>query len=147
MEGGDGPAFAVGTTRAGETPERAAPGPTQTAPVGSVPRPTESPNQTASRIPVAGVKQTLPKRKRPRLPVYPSALRSQGVEADVTVMVSLDEGGKVTSVKIIAPSTHSEFNEAAQTAALQEEFEPARRDGTAVPYTLSFTYRFRIEDG
>jgi protein TonB len=88
----------------------------------------------------------MPKRKRPRLPTYPATLKTQGVEADVTVMVSLDETGKVKEVKIITPSPYPEFNEAARTTALKEEFEPALRDGVPVAYTLSYTYRFRIEE-
>ena len=88
----------------------------------------------------------MPKRRRPHNPPYPAELRAQGLEADVVVMVSLDETGKVTSVQIITPSPYPAFNEAALAAAKAEEFEPALRDGVPVPYTLSYKYRFRIED-
>lgn len=149
-EGGSGPAFAVGNTRRGETAERAvAPkdlraAPAEAAPVAAVH--SIAGNQIASRIPVAGVKYTMPKRRHPKEPPFPETLKSQGIEGDVTVLVSLDTTGKVTSVKLIKESTYPEFNEAARAAALAEEFEPATRDGDPMPFTLSFTYRFRLED-
>src|SRR5262249_1530448 len=91
-EGGGGPAFAVGDTSVGQAPERAAP-PKETAPPppAGPPAPTGSgsKNQVATRIPVAGVKYTPPKRKRQLKPEYPPTLKAQGIEADVTVMVSI----------------------------------------------------------
>src|SRR6185369_11894704 len=88
-EGGNGPAFAVGDTRVGEAPDHA-PVPKAEPPAASAPpvlddRPK---NKIASRIPVAGVKYTPPKRKMERKPAYPETLKAQGVEGDVTVMVS-----------------------------------------------------------
>jgi protein TonB len=88
----------------------------------------------------------MPKRKQQKKPAYPETLKSQGIEADVTVMVTLDARGKVTSVKIIKPAPYPEFNAAAEATAREEEFEPALRDGMPIPYTLSYTYRFRLED-
>jgi protein TonB len=152
VEGGGGPTFAVGATRMGRTAKRAARQRRATAPevtqVKAEPtaRKQRSLNRAATRIPTAKVKYTLPKRRRPRVPPYPAELRSQGLEADVTVMVTLDDNGKVTSVKLITPSRYPAFNQAARAAAQGEEFEPALRDGVPVPYTLSYTYRFRIED-
>jgi periplasmic protein TonB len=153
VEGGEGVAFAVGDTRIGQTAtEAAAPrkaAPKTSAPVAKVTtaRATETgPNRVASRIPSAKAEYTLPKRRRPHNPPYPAELRAQGLEADVVVMVSLDETGKVTSVQIITPSPYPAFNEAALAAAKAEEFDPALRDGVPVPYTLSYKYRFRIED-
>jgi protein TonB len=144
-EGGEGPAFAVGNTRAGATEERArAP---QEVPSTPPTAPTESaPNQVASRIPTAGVSYALPRRRASRNPPYPETLKAQGIEADVPVMVTLDATGRVTKVKVLRPSPYPEFNEAARKAAAAEEFDPATRDGVPIPYTLSFTYRFRLED-
>ncbi len=153
VEGGGGPSFAVGQTRLGETADRAADPRLKAEPTAKVAAPTApastaavGANRAASRIPTAKVAYQMPKRKRPRLPAYPATLKSQGVEADVTVMVTLDATGKVTDVKIISPAPYPEFNEAARAAALAEEFEPALRDGVPVAYTLSYTYRFRIEE-
>ena len=146
VEGGGGPAFATGETRNGQTAERAA-APKPVAPT-TEPAPkiaTPPRNQVATRIPVAGVQYSAPKRKRPHEPAYPETLKAQEIEADVTVMVSLDADGKVTTVKIIRAAPYPEFNEVAQKTAMEEEFEPATRDGVAIPYTLSYTYRFRLE--
>ena len=147
-EGGNGPAFAVGNTRAGETADRAqAP---QQAPA-QAPAPVAAPaavkNAVASRIPVAGVSYVPPQfRGGRKQPPFPSLLKTQGIEGDVTVMVSISASGKVTKVKLIAPSPYNEFNDAARAAAESQEFEPATRDGVAFPYTLTYTYKFRLED-
>jgi len=134
--GGSGPVFAAGNTRTGTTDARA----TDPSRIGSL-------NQAASRIPTRGVKFTLPRRKRPsRLP-YPPMLKSQGIEADVTVRIAVDATGKVTGVDVITKSSYVEFNQAAQQAALAEEFDPATREGVATSYSLTFTYRFRLGDG
>jgi len=152
VEGGGGPAFAVGQTRMGQTAKRAAKAQKAVAPkvaeVKAAPtaRKRGSLNRAATRIPTAKVKRTLPKRRLPRVPPYPAELKSQGIEANVTVMVELDASGKVTSVKIITPSPYPAFNQAARAAALAEEWEPALRDGVPIPYTLSYTYRFQLED-
>jgi protein TonB len=146
-EGGEGPSFAVGNTRAGATAERAQ-APTDVPPVAPPTAPAEAApvNQVASRIPTAGITYTMPRRRAPSKPPYPETLKAQGIEADVPVMVSLAASGRVTSVKVVKPSPYPEFNEAARRAAAAEEFEPATRDGVPIPYTLSFTYRFRLEE-
>jgi protein TonB len=145
-EGGGGPSFAVGNTREGKTAEKArAPNeiPTQAPPPADEESKT---NRAAARIPVAGVKYEQPKRKNPSKPPYPETLKSQGIEADVTVMLQLDETGKVKSVKIIRESQYPEFNALARKTALAEEFEPATRDGVPIPFSVSFTYKWRLED-
>ena len=145
-EGGGGPSFAVGNTRAGQTAAKAE-APAEVAPVAPPTAPiAATSNRAASRVPTAGVAYSMPKRKAARKPPYPETLKSQGIEADVTVMVSLDAAGKVTSAKVIKGAPYPAFNEAALKAAQDEDFEPATRDGTPIPYTLSFTYRFRLED-
>ena len=147
VEGEGGPRFGTGNSRAGQTartaedPDRVPP---DGQPGGTAREP--SPNKRATRIPTAGGKVILPKRKRPVVPAYPPALKAQGIEANVPVMVSIDTSGRVTEVKILKPSPYPELDEAARQAALSEQFEPATRDGTAIPYTLSYTYRFRIEE-
>jgi TonB family protein len=141
----------VGNTRFGETADRAVAPKDVTPHPGLDPTATEArgpgrSNQAASRIPVAGVKIELPKRRRPRQPPYPSTLKSQGIEDDVMVLIAIDATGKVTSVKILKPSQYPELNESARVAALGEEYDPATKDGVPIPYSLSFTYRFRLEE-
>lgn len=134
---GDGPAFAAGYTLRGATGAVAPPlrppaasrrGPVTAAPRGLAPR------------------DVLPRRKRPVVPEYPPALERLGVEAAVMVSVRIESDGRVSSVRILKPARDEEFNEAARRAALSEQFEPARRAGQPVPYTLSFTYHFRLEE-
>ena len=78
-------------------------------------------------------------------PPYPDQLKAQAIEADVVVMVNIGADGKAISVKIIRPASEAEFNESAKKTALLQEYEPATRDGIAIPYTISYTYRFRLE--
>jgi hypothetical protein len=52
----------------------------------------------------------------------------------------------VVDVDLIERAMHDDFNEAARQAALVEAFEPATRDGVPIPYSVTFTYRFRLED-
>ena len=151
-EAGDGPAFAVGNTRMGQTAERAD-DPEQVkkepAPVSASTAPTAKPaatgNRAASRIPTAKVKYTLPKQIRKQEPLYPATLKAQGIEGDVTVLVTIDESGKVTSVQIIKPSPYPEFNESARATAMAQRYEPATRDGVPVSNPLTYTYRFRLQ--
>ena len=142
--GGEGPSFAVGNTRSGRTAEQAVD--PQAVPSEAPPPEAAVSNQAASRIPTAGVRYTQPKRRRPTEPPYPDMLKTQGVEANVVVMVTLDSTGKVTKVKILKEAPFPEFNEAARRHALSEEYEPALRDGVPIPYSLTFMYRFRLED-
>ena len=49
-------------------------------------------------------------------------------------------------VELVTPSPYEEFNQAARTAAEREQFTPALKDGEPVEYTLTYTYRFRLND-
>ena len=140
---GTGESFAVGSQRDGQTAARAtAPAPsTASAPTSNA----SSPNQVASRIPLGGATVVPPKRRRLHEPAYPPLLKTQGIEADVTVMSSIGADGKVTKVTIVRPAPQPEFNQAARAAAGEEEFEPATRDGQPIPFVISYTYRFRLQ--
>ena len=147
---GDGPAFAVGNTRLGETDKVAAKTEDvpkeRPAPVHGTEKPTVA-NQAATRIPSKGVTFTEAKYHGDRLkPDYPPTLKAQGVEADVEVLVFIDATGKVTMVKILHESPYLEFNEAAKKSALAQPWEPATRNGEAMPSTKKYSYRFRITD-
>jgi protein TonB len=137
VEGEGGPAFAVGDSRAGEPAPRAA----EKAPAAD-----DRPNKVPSYLPRAGVSFTPPRRKSPSRAPYPETLKAQGVEADVTVSVTLAATGRVERVVIVVPAPFDEMNESARRAARAEEFEPATRDGIPIPYTVSFTFRFRLEE-
>jgi protein TonB len=130
--------FAAGNTLAGST-----------APIAVAPEDIR-PGEPVAPGPATGGSDkrasVLPRRKRPIKPAYPALLERQGIEADVLVSVQLDASGRVTSVRVVRPARDAEFNEAATRAAWREAFEPARRGDEPVPYTLSFTYRFRLEE-
>lgn len=149
---GSGPSFATGSTRMGETAAQAvdpqesgAASRGEAAPAAAV-TPGPSAPRKASFIPTRDGVFTEPKRVRPSRPAYPGTLKAQNLEGDVTVSVTIDARGKVTSVTIVSSSGHAEFDQAARSAASAEQFSPALRDGTPVAHTLSYTYRFRIED-
>jgi TonB family protein len=147
---GDGPAFAVGNTRLGETDKIAVKKEDvpkeRPAPVHGTEKPTTV-NQVATRIPSKGVTFTEAKyRGKPVKPDFPPTLKAQGIESDVEVLVFIDATGKVTNVKILHESPYPEFNEAAKKAALATEWEPATRNSEPMPSTKKYSYRFRLTD-
>jgi protein TonB len=147
---GEGPAFAVGNTRLGETDKIAVKKEDvpkdRPAPVRGTEKPTTA-NQAATRIPVKGVTYSDAKYRGVQIkPDYPPTLKAQGIEGDVDVLVFIDATGKVTNVKILRESTYPEFNEAAKKAALAQAWEPATRNGEPMASTKKYAYRFRITD-
>jgi len=147
---GEGPAFAVGNTRLGETDTTAKDKDEvpkeRPAPVDGTDKPTTA-NQAATRIPSKGVTFTEAKYRGPaKKPEYPQTLKAQGIESDVEVLVFIDAKGKVTMVKLLRESPYPEFNEAARKVALEQEWEPATRNGEPMSSTKKYSYRFRLTD-
>jgi periplasmic protein TonB len=146
---GEGPAFATGTSRMGRTaraaddPQRAAEATGDGARVSGA---TSETQRAATRIPTRDAQFEKPKRMRQNDPLYPPTLKAQGIEGDVTLSVSIDANGSVTSVSIVQSSGQADFDRAARQAAMEERFSPALRDGQPVAFTLTYAYRFRIED-
>lgn len=153
VEGGSGPSFATGTSRMGRTegiaqaPDlaRKKPGGASPVPDASLPGATRE-QRAASHIPTQKGVFVKPQRKTPRKPDFPPTLRAQGIEGDVLVRVKIAASGAVQDVAILQSSGHAAFDEAARQAAKSEVFAPATRDGHPIPYTLTYSYRFRIED-
>ncbi len=133
----NGPSFAVGNTRMGDTAAQA------TDPSHLTPYPAAT-NRRAAWSPHDGSTMTKPVRRQLRQPVYPELLRARGLEADVVVVVEIDATGMVTSVTLVKPAAEAAFNEAAQQTAWQERFTPAMKDGEPTPTSLQFTYSFRL---
>jgi protein TonB len=153
VPGGKGPALSTGTSRMGET-TTTAPDPkvaakktagTSRKSAGSGGGGTRE-QRTASFIPTEKSVFVKPKRVKPSKPPYPSTLKAQGREGNVQVRVALDAKGKVTKVTILKSSGQKAFDDAALKAAYAESFAPATKDGKGVPFTLSYSYRFRIEE-
>jgi periplasmic protein TonB len=147
---GNGPAFATGTSRMGQTDARATdPNQAKRAPVAEpaagAPQ-AGSGQRAASHIPTRDTQFEKPKRLKPNRPEFPATLKAQGIEGDVTVRVDITASGDVTSVTIVRSSGYPAFDDAAKRAAASERFAPAIRDGSPVPFSLSYSYRFRIED-
>lgn len=74
---------------------------------------------------------------------YPQEAEEQGLEGTVVVVIDVDKTGKVTKAEVPQPIGHG-FDEAAQQAALQFEFEPATRDGKPIPVRIGFPYNFKL---
>jgi periplasmic protein TonB len=138
VEGGQGPAFAVGASRMGETADHGVEprAPTQEVPV----------NRVSTRFADAEAPVVPPRRLAPVAPEYPPLLREQGIEADVVVVVSIGADGQVLKVEVVNPAPQPSFNEAAISSARRERFAPATRAGEPIPYTQRYTIRFRLND-
>tara|TARA_R110002096_G_scaffold436061_1_gene666644 strand:- start:33025 stop:33771 length:747 start_codon:yes stop_codon:yes gene_type:complete len=148
VAGGNGPSFATGTSLDGETDSKAVdPNQAARAPEdGATDIDAPKTNRKATRIPTAGVKLVKPKPKARVKPEYPPTLRAQGIEANVVVEVSINASGKVTKARLIDGSKYDDMNTQALIAARKETFSPATRDGVAIPFTITYTIRFRLND-
>jgi TonB family protein len=87
---------------------------------------------------------TPPKLKTVVNPVYPPEAAAQGLEATVILELVIDRAGKVTKATVPQPMGHG-FDEAAQAAALQLQFEPATKDGKPVPAKIAYRYNFTLQ--
>lgn len=149
VSGGQGPSFAVGNTRMGQTEERAS-DPSRVEKLrGEAIRVGErervGPNRVATAIPSAKEEFKKPRRISDVDLKYPRALKEQGIEGNVVVLIRVAADGSVTRVKVIKSSGYPEFDDAATRAATSERFTPATRDGEPVDYSIQYTYRFRIK--
>ncbi len=72
---------------------------------------------------------------------YPPEAEAQKIEGNVTLLVSLDETGRVTEALVTEPAGHG-FDEAAAEAVRQFVFSPAEIDGAPAAVQLEYVYRF-----
>jgi protein TonB len=84
---------------------------------------------------------TKPKPKSVPQPAYPEAARAAGVEGKVRVELTVDETGRVISVRVLQGLGHG-LDEAALSAARQASFEPALRCGKPARATFTISMRF-----
>jgi protein TonB len=144
---GTGAAFAVGSTLAGSTartahvPQNLPPAAPNT-PKGDVP---VSRNRVAQPRAAEGVRVEAARRLQRVEPEYPPLLEHQGIEADVTVRVSIAANGSIESVELVRGAADRAFDDAALAAARKEHFAPETHDGLSVATSLTYTYRFRIK--
>ena len=72
---------------------------------------------------------------------YPQAAEAEKLEGAVTLLVSLDETGRVTEAEVTGSAGHG-FDEAAAEAVRQFVFSPAEIDGAPAAVQLEYVYRF-----
>jgi protein TonB len=63
----------------------------------------------------------------------------------VDVELTLAETGKVTCIRVAKTSGFPLLDEAALRTLARTRFEPARRDGTPIPYTYCQVVRFVLQ--
>ena len=78
-------------------------------------------------------------------PVYSSFLRRSGIEGRVTVVVSVNEEGRVDSV--VSIEGNKLFYDTVRDAVLQYEFEPAIQNDRPVPVTVELKFTFELNEG
>jgi TonB family protein len=76
-------------------------------------------------------------------PTYPEAKRESGEAASVSLALTIDRSGQVTDVAVLE-SAGPEFDQAAIDAARNLRFEPAQKNGEAVPSKIRFLFEFKL---
>ena len=74
-------------------------------------------------------------------PIYPDALRRDGVDGLVAVKVTIDEKGSVSEC-VVAKSSRVEFEQPAVEAVKSWKFKPASKDGVAVKSQVVIPIKF-----
>ncbi|HEY0713200.1 MAG TPA: energy transducer TonB, partial [Polyangia bacterium] len=94
----------------------------------------------------AGKLSKLPKQTKFVDAEYPAAAAEQNLEAEVVLLLDIDDKGQVTGVVVSEPSAHPGlgFEEAATIAAQQFEFEPAEMDGKPIAIQLAYRTKFKL---
>jgi protein TonB len=88
---------------------------------------------------------TPPKRLVIAEPEYPEIARRAEVEGMVTVLVTIDEAGRVIDAEI-ASSDSAVFNQAAIEAAYKFVFKPAYQRDIPVKAKIAIRFRFSLRD-
>jgi len=85
----------------------------------------------------------MPSFSRKSEPIYPASERRAGIQATVIAEVTINEQGKVLSVKILK-SGGTNFDEAVKAALQQSEFSAGLIDGKPVGARFQVPYRFSL---
>jgi protein TonB len=78
-------------------------------------------------------------------PIYPEALRREGIEGSAVLWVHVNEQGEVIRVEE-KWSTHPLLAQAAKHALLQWQFEVERRNGRAIAFVVEQKVEFFLPD-
>jgi periplasmic protein TonB len=73
-----------------------------------------------------------PRSLQPIAPTYPASARDAQVAGSVTLLVLIDEGGRVVSASVVDAEPGGVFDQAAQEAVTATAFYPAQRNGRTV---------------
>lgn len=73
-----------------------------------------------------------PRSLRPISPTYPASARDAQIAGSVTLLVLIDEGGRVVSASVVDADPGGVFDQAAQEAIAATAFYPAQRNGRTV---------------
>lgn len=76
--------------------------------------------------------------------LYPDGARRAGLEGDVRLELDVSATGEVTDSRVVRGAGNG-FDEVAQRLVRRFRFRPATRGGKAVPATVTWTYKFRLE--
>ncbi len=74
---------------------------------------------------------------------YPKEASEQGLEANVDLVLTIDQEGHVEHADVLAPAGHG-FDEAAIAATKRFVFRPAERDGRPVKSKIVYRYSFHF---
>jgi TonB family protein len=74
---------------------------------------------------------------------YPERANEKGLEANVDLVLVIDDQGRVESADVLTPAGHG-FDEAAVAAARRFVFRPAQRDGRPVKSKIVYRYSFHF---
>ncbi|AGC45609.1 TonB family protein [Myxococcus stipitatus DSM 14675] len=110
---------------------------------GEGPPPSVAPTSVPESAPPAAPSIVPPKLVTFVEATYPAEAEKARQEATVRLKLTLDAQGTVTEAEVLEPQGHG-FDEAAREAALRFRFEPAQRDGVAVPSRIAYSYEFRL---
>ncbi len=105
---------------------------------------------TAPTTAIQQVTTTKPVPDRPprgtdiREPTYPETSKDNCEEGTVTLLLSIDESGRVTDAKITKSSGYPALDNSALEAAKRWRYSPARKDGKRIATDLPQAVKFQL---
>jgi len=108
-------------------------------------QPTAAETATAVSVALAPGDQPVPLSGQNPPPVYPPAALRSGESGTVLVRVEVDANGTPAGVALVQRSGSRELDRAAMEAVRKWRFQPAQRDGQAVPASLVIPIDFRAD--
>lgn len=88
---------------------------------------------------------TYPRLRGPLSPVYPQAALAQRLGGAVTLLVLIDETGRVTETSVVDAVPEGSFDEPARDALARASFTPASKDGRIVRSRILVSVAFDPE--